>query len=135
MNVEVIAAASVLERRGYEVDLIDPINVTDPDIEPILESINRTGLCLIADNDWQEGGFGTWLSTRIYERSFKYLRKPIVNVGFARVHCPTVRELERIYYPNAQSILREIEDLLDLDHEGIAESFLFSHENRFYGPF
>lgn len=135
MTVEVMAASHQLKRRNISLDVFDPVDVVDPDLTLIFQSVRKTGLCIIVDNDWQDASFSTWIASKIYDHCNQKIKKPIARIGFAQVPCPTARELEREFYPNSQKILFEIEKLLELPHENMPEELIFTHENRFYGPF
>ena len=46
-----------------------------------------------------------------------------------------VRELENEFYPNAKTIVREVEAMLGLEAANLDGEDFFSHERRFKGPF
>ena len=77
-----------------------------------MESVKRTGRCIIADCDWVDSGFSAELSARINEKCFGKLKAPVKRIGFAHTPCPTVRELENEFYPNAKTIVHAVEDML-----------------------
>lgn len=135
MNVEAYKAAEILERRGVEVEIIDPRTITPLDDKTILESVLKTGRLIIADNDWLFCGFSAEVATRVYEKCFRKLKSPIVRIGFAPTPCPTARILENQFYPNAINIIRAIEKELGLSPTDLSKENFYSHENRFKGPF
>jgi len=135
MNVEALKAAEILERRGVRVEIVDPRTIVPLDDETIAASVNKTGHCIIADNDWVDYGFSAEAATRIYERCLGSLKSPIERIGFAFTPCPTVRHLENAFYPNAINIIRAVEKKLKLDPTDLSGESFYSHENRFKGPF
>lgn len=135
MNVEAKHAASILERRGVSVEIIDPLTLVPLDEKIIVKSINKTGRCIVADNDWSFCGFSAEVAALVSEQCFGKLKAPVLRIGFAPTPCPTVRCLENEFYPNAKTIVRAIEKMLDLGHEDLSGEQFYSHEKRFKGPF
>ncbi len=135
MNVEARLAADILKRRGVSVEIVDPRTLAPLDENIIVESVKRTGRCIVADCDWIESGFSAELAARISYRCFGQLKAPVERIGFAHTPCPTVRELESEFYPNALTIVRRIESMLGLEEADLSREDFFSHERRFRGPF
>ncbi len=105
MNVEARLAADILQKRGVSVEIVDPRTLAPLDETLIVESVKRTGRCIIADCDWVDSGFSAELSARVNEECFGKLKAPVKRIGFAHTPCPTVRELENEFYPNARTIV------------------------------
>jgi pyruvate/2-oxoglutarate/acetoin dehydrogenase E1 component len=97
--------------------------------------VNKTGHCIVADNDWVFCGFGSEVAARVSEKCFGNLATPVTRIGFAHTPCPTVRVLENAFYPNAVSIVREVERKLGLSETDLTQEDFYSHERRFKGPF
>lgn len=135
MNVEAVKAAEVLARRGVSVEVVDPRTIAPLNDEMIVDSVNKTGHCIVADNDWIHCGFGAELAARISEKCFNDLKSPVNRIGFAQAPCPTTRPLENEFYPNAINIIRLIEEKLKLDPTDLSGEEFYSWENRFKGPF
>ncbi|MBS13535.1 MAG: alpha-ketoacid dehydrogenase subunit beta [Gemmatimonadetes bacterium] len=135
MNVEALKAAEILARHGVSVEIVDPRTIAPLDETPILESVEKTGHCIVADNDWCESGFSAEIAARVSEKCFGRLKSPVGRIGFAFTPCPTVRCLENEFYPNAVDIVRAIERKLGLDQVDLAGEDFYSHERRFKGPF
>lgn len=135
LNVEAAHAAKILSRNGVEVEIVDPRTIAPLDEETILESVSKTGHCLIADNDWVYCGFSAEVAAIIAEKGFDSLKAPLKRVGFAHSPCPTARHLENAFYPNAETIVRAAEKILDLDEIDLSGELFYSHEKRFKGPF
>ena len=135
MNVEARKAAEILAKGGIELEIIDPRSVSPLDDKLIIDSVNMSGRCIIADNDWIDYGFSAEMATRIYEKCYKILKCPIERIGFAFTPCPTVRHLENEFYPNAVTIIRTVERMLNLPEMDLSKEDFYSHERRFRGPF
>jgi pyruvate/2-oxoglutarate/acetoin dehydrogenase E1 component len=135
MNVEAVKAAEILGRRGVSVEIIDPRTLAPLEDEMLVASVEKTGHCIVADNDWSFCGFGAEVAAIISEKCFGRLRSPVTRIGFAHVPCPTARHLENCFYPNAKTIVRAVEEKLGLSATNLSGEDFFSHENRFRGPF
>lgn len=135
MAVEALHAAEILGRVGVSVEVIDPRTIVPLDEGPIIESAGRTGHCIVADFDWTFCGFSAEVAARVSERCFGRLRSPVTRLGFAPVPCPTTRCLENIFYPNAASIVRAVEEKLGRPPMDLSRENFYTWENRFRGPF
>lgn len=135
MNVEAIHAATILATRGITVEVIDPRTLAPLDMAPIVASVKKTGNCIVADYDWVDSGLGAEIAARVYEQCFDTLQQPVRRIGFAHTPCPTVRSLENHFYPNAKTLVRAVEDMLQCSPTDLSGVDFFSHERRFRGPF
>lgn len=133
--VEAMKAASVLEKRGISVEVIDPRSIFPLDEEIIIKSVEKTGHCIIADYDWIFCGFSAELATRIYEKLYKKLKSQITRMGFAPTHCPCTRTLEDKFYTDAIDLIKAVEDKLKLSKMDLSDESFYSYENKFRGPF
>jgi pyruvate dehydrogenase E1 component beta subunit len=135
MNVEALKAADILERHGVSVEIVDPRTIAPFDDTLVIESVIKTGHCIVTDNDWLDCGFSAEVAARVSEKCFGQLKSPVKRIGFAPTPCPTVRCLESEFYPNAVDIIRAVEEKLDLDPIDLSKEDFYSHERRFKGPF
>lgn len=134
MNVEAIKAAKILAKRGIEIEIINACSATS--LDPIcIESVRKTGRCIIADNDWLYCGLSAEISSYIYENTFGSLLHPISRIGFSHTPCPCSRPLESKFYPNAINIIREVEKMMELDVTDLSGENFYSYEEKFRGPF
>jgi pyruvate dehydrogenase E1 component beta subunit len=135
MNIEALKAAEILERHGVSIEIVDPKTIAPFDDSLAVESVKKTGHCIVADNDWVECGFSAEVAARISEKCFGKLKSPVTRIGFAHTPCPTVRKLENEFYPNAEDLVRAVEAKLGLKPIDLSGENFYSHENRFKGPF
>ena len=84
---------------------------------------------------WLDCGFSAEVAARVSEKCFGRLKSPVKRIGFAPTHCPTVRCLENEFYPNAEEIIRAVEEKLGLERADLSHEDFYSHERRFKGPF
>ncbi|MCA9306530.1 MAG: alpha-ketoacid dehydrogenase subunit beta [Phycisphaerales bacterium] len=85
------------------VELIDMRSIYPYDADTIIESVNKTGRCVIVHEAPKTCGFGAELATLIQEHCFLSLKAPVQRVtGFDTVMPYYKLELE--YLPNAERI-------------------------------
>ncbi len=135
MTVEAVKAADVLAARGIELEVVDVRSVVPLDEAALVASVTKTRRCIVADYDWAFCGFAAEAAALIGHRCFGNLERPVERLGFAQVPCPTTRPLENLFYPNAVSIIRAAERLLDVEPSDVSGESFYSHEQRFKGPF
>lgn len=135
MNVESLKAAEILEKHGVDVEVVDPRTIAPFDDSLVVDSVKKTGRCVVVDNDWVDCGFSAEVAARVSEKCFGSLKSPVTRLGFAHTPCPTTRVLENEFYPNAEDIVRAIEAKLGLPPSDLSGEDFYSHENRFKGPF
>ena len=70
-----------------------------------MESVKRTGRCIIADCDWVDSGFSAELSARINEKCFGKLKAPVKRLGGAFCPVPFSKPLETAFAPQTAGIV------------------------------
>ena len=135
MNVEALKAAEILNKNDISVEVIDPRTIQPFDDKIVIDSVKKTGRCIVADNDWLNCGFSAEVAARVSQKCFNDLIIPVERIGFAEAPCPTTRPLENQFYPNAIDIIKKVEKVLKLDKIDLSGEEFYSYENRFKGPF
>ena len=135
MNVEALKASEILGRKGVSIEIIDPRTIAPFNDELIIKSVEKTGRCIVADNDWLNCGFSAEVAARVSEKCFGKLKSTVHRIGFAPTPCPTVRHLENAFYPGAGKIIRAVEEILEMEPTDLSEEDFYSHERTFKGPF
>lgn len=135
MNVEAKQAADILASRGVQCEIVDPRTIFPLDEKTIVDSVNKTGRCIVADVDWLFCGFSAEVAALVSEKCFKNLKSPVARIGFAPTPIPTTRPLENAFYPNAGDIVRAVEKMLKISPTDLSKEEFYSHEHIFKGPF
>lgn len=136
MNIEALKAAEIVEKyHGIDVEVIDIRTMSPLNDKIILDSVKKTGHCIVADFDWTYCGFSAELSARVAESCLKNLKSPVSRLGFEMTPCPTTRPLENKFYSNAVDIIRCIEKKLGLSAIDLSKEDFYSYERKFKGPF
>lgn len=134
MNIEALQAAKFLEKKGISCEIIDLRSISPLDKKTILNSVKKTKRCIIADYDWLPFGVASEVSHLINNNLFKKLKYKVERIGFKFIPCPTSRDLENNFYPNAKDIIDCMGKMFNkkFDTKNID---LYSHERKFFGPF
>ena len=136
MTVEAMHAAEILQRqRGVEVEVVNARCAAPLDDSVILESVTKTGVCVVADNDWLHCGLSAEIATRVMTRLFGRLQAPVARVGWEATPCPTTRCLENAFYANARQIVHALETQLELEPVDLDTEQFYTYEEKFKGPF
>jgi 2-oxoisovalerate dehydrogenase E1 component len=100
-----LQAASMLERDGISVEVIDPRTLRPLDSETIIRSVKKTSRLVIAHEGWKHGGFGAEVSAMIAERAIDWLDAPVARVTSLDVPMPYNDKLERAVLPSTERII------------------------------
>lgn len=135
MNIEALKAHDILQKHGISLEIIDPRTIEPLDENSIVESVKKTGHCIVADYDWVNCGFSAEVAARVQEKCLTCLKSPVTRIGFAKAPCPTTRPLENKFYPSAVDIIRAVEKKLGLKEIDLTGEEFYSYEKKFKGPF
>lgn len=131
MTLESEKAIIALAEYGVTCDHYSLVNNSDIDYEPLLRSGKRTGSILIVDHGWLNASIATTLSSTLTRAGFT---GEISLMGYQPSPCPTSRYLENLFYPTADSILRECARLTKVDRP-MSMLSISQEISSFKGPF
>src|SRR5437763_766590 len=95
-------ALAAAEESGIDAEIIDLRTLLPLDIDTIVDSVKKTGRCVIAHEATRTCGFGAELSALVQEHCFYHLEAPIVRVtGW---DTPYPHALEWAYFPGPQRV-------------------------------
>ena len=103
MTGEALAAADTLARDGVSAEVIDVATLKPLDAATIIDSVKKTGRCVIAHEAPVTGGFGGEIAARLAEQALLSLLAPIMRVAGFDTVMPLPR-LEQHYLPGARHI-------------------------------
>ncbi len=90
-------ALAAAEEAGIDAEIIDLRTLLPLDIDTIVQSVKKTGRCVIAHEATRTCGFGAELAALVQEHCFYHLEAPIVRVtGW---DTPYPHALEWAYFP------------------------------------
>ena len=104
MIKETLAAAETLAAEGIGVEVVDVATLKPLDTDSVLESVAKTGRCVVVHEAPLTGGCGAEIAARIAERGLISLLAPIERVAGWDTVMPLPR-LEQNYLPGEARIL------------------------------
>ena len=105
-------AAKQLEEEDVDAEVIDLRSIRPIDWEPIVESVRKTGRCVVVEEGWSTYGVTAELAAGIQERCFDYLDAPIRRLGGAQVPMPYSLPLEKASIPTSEDIKKLIRSVV-----------------------
>ncbi len=107
-----LEAAKELEAEGIDVEIIDPRTLVPLDEETIIESVKKTGKCIVVHEAVKRGGYGGEIASMIAEsEAFDYLDAPIKRLGGLAVPIPYNPTLEKAVIPQVPDIIEAAKEL------------------------
>ena len=95
----------------YSVELIDLRTINPYDAETIINSVKKTGRCVIVHEAIRTSGFAAELIASINEKALLSLEAPVVRVTSPDVPFPLAK-LENYYLPDVNRIIKGIEKVM-----------------------
>ena len=111
MVAQLLQAAEVAASEGTSVEVIDLRSLSPIDYAPIVESVQKTGRCVVAQEAPGNVSVGSEVAATIAERAFYSLEAPVLRVsGFDTPFPPA--KLEGVYLPDVDRILEAVDRTL-----------------------
>jgi 2-oxoisovalerate dehydrogenase E1 component len=104
-------AAKVAAERGIDVEVIDLRSLNPLDMETIAASVRKTNKVIVAHEDALSWGIGSEIAARIADELFPWLDGPVKRVASLDTWVAYSPDLEDVILPNAENVLRAIEEL------------------------
>ena len=112
MVAETLAAAEELAENGVEAAVIDVASITPLDMGPILDSVGRTGRCVIVHEAARQAGFGAEIAARLADEGLMSLTAPVTRATGYDTIFPLAR-LESRYMPDRSRVLAAARRVLE----------------------
>ena len=103
-------ALAGIEDSGIDAELIDLRSIVPLDIETVLQSVQKTGRCVIVHEASRFGGFGGELSALVQERCFHCLEAPVERV--AGWDTPYPHAFEWDYFPGPKRVAAALQKVM-----------------------
>jgi 2-oxoisovalerate dehydrogenase E1 component beta subunit len=110
---ETLEAADALAKEGISAEVIDVACLKPLDFETILESVKKTGRCVIVHEAAKTAGFGAEIAARLAEQAMYDMIAPVERVTGYDTHIPLFR-LEMKYLPSVEKILAAVKRTLSV---------------------
>ena len=103
MAAECLHAKRYILDMGLRAEVIDPVSLSPLDIDTIIASVEKTGKLLVVDTAWTTCGASAEIIVQVTEQ-LGNTKTECRRMGFAPVTCPTTKNLENHFYPDAKKI-------------------------------
>jgi pyruvate/2-oxoglutarate/acetoin dehydrogenase E1 component len=113
MVSQALAAAQKLEADGISAEVVDPRTLWPLDKMTLVNSVKKTGRCVVVTEAPAEGGWSGEAAAVISEACFGDLKKPVKRVCGMRTGIPYPTQLEKAAVPNDEWIIAAVKGLLD----------------------
>ena len=108
-----LAAAERLSQEGIEVEIVDPRTLNPFDRKTIIESVKKTGACIVVEEAYRTLGVGAEIGALLLEEALPYLDKPFKRLAIPDVPIPTSQHLVDAIVPSVDDIYRAVKELAD----------------------
>jgi 2-oxoisovalerate dehydrogenase E1 component beta subunit len=103
-----LQAAEAAAEEGRSLEVIDLRTVSPLDLDPVYESVRRTGRCVVVHEAPVTLGLGAEIAARVTETCFHSLEAPVLRVGGYDTPYPPSK-LEEEYLPDLDRVLDAVD--------------------------
>ena len=107
----VYVAETAAKETGIDAEIIDLRSLLPLDLETIVESVRKTGRCVVVHEATLTSGFGAELSATIQEECFYHLEAPITRVAGWDTPYPHAQEWD--YFPGPARVGQALKDAVE----------------------
>ncbi|HXZ15344.1 MAG TPA: dehydrogenase E1 component subunit alpha/beta [Roseiarcus sp.] len=113
MVPDCLAAAERLRADdGVEAEVVDLRSLIPLDIETALNSVRKTGRCIVASAAVHIGSFTGEIASTVQELAFDYLDAPVLRVGAKNGIAPQSHVLEKAFLPGVDDLVAAARSIL-----------------------
>jgi pyruvate dehydrogenase E1 component beta subunit len=113
MVKETLEAADRLAERGVSAEVIDVATISPLDMDTILESVAKTGRCVIVHEAARNCGVGAEIAAGLADAGLYHLHAPVKRVtGYDSIM--PLYKMEMKYMPSVQRILNAVNEVLEV---------------------
>ena len=107
-----LRVAGQLAADGIAAEVIDVRTISPLDSETIVASVKKTGRLCVMDPAWRSFGVSAEIVARVVESAGGALRAMPLRICQPDSHTPTSAALESAYYPDEQSVSKQLSELV-----------------------
>jgi pyruvate dehydrogenase E1 component beta subunit len=96
---------------NIDVELIDLRTLRPLDLPLLVESVKKTGRCVIVDEDWGYCGMGAGIVQKLHKPCFDHLDAPIEYVHSDEIPVPFNHHLEEAMLPSVDRVIGAVKDV------------------------
>ena len=107
-----LEAAKILKNEfNLDVEVIDLQSLRPLDSETIINSVKKTNRIVTVEESWPVASIGSEVVNIVQKNAFDYLDAPIIKVNSADVPMPYSSELEKLYLPQIDDIVKAVKEV------------------------
>jgi acetoin:2,6-dichlorophenolindophenol oxidoreductase subunit beta len=107
-----LAAAETLAAEGIDAEVIDLRWLSPMDTDTVVESVRKTGRCIIVQEGSPLGGWSGAVAAAVADRAIEYLDGPVKSITGPTTGIPFAPHLEAQVIPTAERIVAEARALV-----------------------
>jgi pyruvate/2-oxoglutarate/acetoin dehydrogenase E1 component len=107
-----LRAAEQLADDGVSCEVVDPRTLWPLDKETIINSVKKTGRCIVVTEAPMEGGWSGEAASVVHENCFEDLKKPVKRLCTVRTGIPYGPVFEREIIPNEPKIVDAVKTIM-----------------------
>jgi pyruvate/2-oxoglutarate/acetoin dehydrogenase E1 component len=107
-----LRAADELALEGISVEIIDPRTLTPFDWDTVLESVKKTGACMVIEEGYRSLGVGAEIGATLFEKALSWLDRPFRRLAIPDIPLAATRQLVDRVLPSTESICAEVRDMM-----------------------
>ncbi|PWB59778.1 MAG: pyruvate dehydrogenase complex E1 component subunit beta [Bradyrhizobiaceae bacterium] len=100
-----LKAAEELAKKHIHAEVVDLRTLRPMDTETLIESVKKTGRCVVVEEGWQQSGVGAEIAARLMEHAFDWLDAPVARVSGKNVPMPYAANLEKLTLPSVAEVV------------------------------
>lgn len=104
---------NVQKSQGLSMDIWNPFMVNPLDLDPVFESVKKTGRLLVVQENTEPGGLGDRIVSLVTRHCFNFLVAAPVLISAPSIPVPFAPELEAVYRPAAAQVLSAINTVMN----------------------
>lgn len=113
MVKETLEAAAELEKQGISAEVIDVATISPLDMDTIIESVEKTGRCVIVHEAARQCGVGAEIAAGLADAGIYHLHAPVKRVtGYDSVM--PLYKMEMKYMPSVKRILNGVTEVMEV---------------------
>ncbi len=105
------AVDDLVEEHGVDVEVIDLLSIKPMDTMTLVESVRKTGRCVIVHEGPRTCGVAAEIIARLNEHAFEHLLAPIRRITGFDIHFPFF-QVEKHYLPDSDSIVAAVKETM-----------------------
>ena len=107
-----LQAAEAAAEEGRSLEVVDLRTLSPLDLDPVIESVRRTGRCVVVHEAPVTLGLGAEIAARVTETCFHSLEAPVLRVGGYDTPYPPSK-LEEDYLPDLDRVLDAVDRAME----------------------